>query len=73
MVKGKQGIVLTNPVSVKARLEEHFSELHNQVNSTDDTVLLEIPDDSRLDANSTDKGQSKVGHLLFEAGKSSRN
>jgi hypothetical protein len=45
VVKDKQGIVLTSPVEVKARWEEHFRELYNQVKSTDDTVLLAIPDD----------------------------
>jgi len=54
VVKDKQGNILTNPADVKARWEEHFSELYNQVNSTDDTVLLEIPEDlgSGLDTDS---------------------
>lgn len=54
VIKDKQGNILTDPVEVKARWEEHFSELYNQVNSTDDTVLLEIPEDygSCMDADS---------------------
>jgi len=46
VIKDKQGSILTDPAEVKARWEEHFSELYNQVNSTDDTVLLEIPEDN---------------------------
>jgi hypothetical protein len=38
VVKDKQGIVLTKPVEVKARWEEHFRELYNHVNSTDDSL-----------------------------------
>ena len=44
VIKDKQGNLLTDPVEVKSRWEEHFSELYNQVNSVDDTVLLEIPE-----------------------------
>ena len=40
VIKDKQGSILTDPAEVKARREEHFSELYNQANSTDDTVLL---------------------------------
>src|SRR5664279_4512148 len=45
VIKDKQGNLLTDPVEVKARWEDHFSELYNQVNSVDDTVLLELPED----------------------------
>ena len=46
VIKDKQGTILTNPTAVKDRWEEHFSELYNQINSTDETILLEIPDDN---------------------------
>ena len=45
VIKDKKGVILTDPVEVKARWVEHFNELYNQVNNTDNSVLMEIPDD----------------------------
>ena len=45
VIKDKSGNILSNPAEVKERWKEHFCDLYNQANSTDDTVLLEIPDD----------------------------
>ena len=45
VIKDKSGNILSNPAEVGERWKEHFSDLYNQANSTDDTVLLEIPDD----------------------------
>ncbi len=62
LVKDKGGNILTDSTAVKARWEEHFSELYNQVNSTEDTVLLEIPEDlgSSLENDSPSLSKDEV-------------
>jgi hypothetical protein len=65
VVKDKQGNILTDPAKSRPDARHTFSDLYNQVNINDDTVLLEIPQDLRaniqLDSNNTDQGQSTDG------------
>ena len=45
VIKDKNGRILTDPKEVKDRWTEHFRDLYNPINPTDDLVLLEIPQD----------------------------
>ena len=45
VIKNKNGVILSDPKEVQARWAEHFNELYNQVNNSDESVLMEIPDD----------------------------
>ena len=45
VIKNKKGKILTDPEEIKDRWTEHFRELYNPINPTDDSVLSEIPED----------------------------
>jgi len=40
VIKDKQGKVLTDPVEVEARWDEHFSEFYNPVNSNPSSTSI---------------------------------
>ena len=45
VTKDKKGKILSDSEELKNRWNEHFRELYNPINPTDDSVLLEIPGD----------------------------
>ena len=47
VIKDKQGLILTASSEVKASWQEHFSELYNQVNTTNDTIFFSARDSIR--------------------------
>ena len=48
LIKDKNGNLLTDPDMIKDRWAEHFKELYNPINPTDETVLDDIPSDYGL-------------------------
>jgi len=67
VIKDKTGKILTDPNEIKDRWTEHFKELYNPINPTDDSVLLEIPQDhgQRMEDCTPDLSRDELSNAIL--------